>query len=188
MISASGSNPLERYSKCTLILQVIQLMNDPGPEALADPTLIMLREPHLGGTGGRLAYSGTETQETACGPRAARSSPWRHCNALGKVSLLQKLCGVRAGTHLQSTCYGRANGCHQFKTFSTDKPLLSFSDSTRANYFKTLLQDDDASNRTISTLCNCAPLFGWSSEMFAEKRTEGKVLHHSNINSLKIAH
>ena len=123
MISASGSNPLERYSKCTLILQVIQLMNDPGPEALADPTLIMLREPHLGGTGGRLANSGTETQETACGPRAARSSPWRHCNALGKVSLSQKLCGVIAGTNSQSTCYGRANGCHQFKTVSTDRPL-----------------------------------------------------------------
>lgn len=52
MISASGSNPLERCSKCTLILRVIQLMNDPGPEALADPTLIMLREPHLGGAGG----------------------------------------------------------------------------------------------------------------------------------------
>lgn len=52
MISASGSNPLERRSKCTLILRVIQLMNDPGPEALADPTLIMLREPHLGDTEG----------------------------------------------------------------------------------------------------------------------------------------
>lgn len=51
MISASGSNPLERRSKRTLILRVIQLMNDPGPEALADPTLIMLREPHLGGAG-----------------------------------------------------------------------------------------------------------------------------------------
>lgn len=90
MISASGSNPLERCSKCTLILRVIQLMNDPGPEALADPTLIMLREPHLGGTGGRLANSGTTTQEKACGPQAARSTQllsWRHCNALGKVSL-----------------------------------------------------------------------------------------------------
>lgn len=53
MISASGSNPLERCSKCTLILRVIQLMNDPGPEALADPTLIMLREPHLGDTEGQ---------------------------------------------------------------------------------------------------------------------------------------
>ncbi|KAK2893647.1 hypothetical protein Q8A73_016131 [Channa argus] len=63
MISASGSNPLERCSKCTLILQVIQLMNDPGTEALTDPTLIMLREPHLGGTVGRLANTGTMTQE-----------------------------------------------------------------------------------------------------------------------------
>lgn len=52
MISASGSNPLERASEGTLILLVIRLMNDPGPEALADPTLIMLQEPHLGGTGG----------------------------------------------------------------------------------------------------------------------------------------
>lgn len=52
MTSASGSDPLERRGKCTLILWVIQLMNDPGPEALADPTLIMLREPHLGGAGG----------------------------------------------------------------------------------------------------------------------------------------
>lgn len=73
MISASGSNPLEHGSKCTLILRVIQLMNDPGPEALADPTLIMLREPHLGGTGGRLANSGTAAPESACGPPAARS-------------------------------------------------------------------------------------------------------------------
>ena len=48
-------------------------MNDPGPEALADPTLIMLREPHLGGTGGRLANSGTAAPESACGPPAARS-------------------------------------------------------------------------------------------------------------------
>lgn len=49
MISASGSNPLERTGEGTLILLVIRLMDDPGPEALADPTLIML---HLGGTGG----------------------------------------------------------------------------------------------------------------------------------------
>lgn len=49
MISASGSNPLERAGEGTLILLVIRLMDDPGPEALADPTLIML---HLGGTGG----------------------------------------------------------------------------------------------------------------------------------------
>lgn len=55
MISASGSNPLEHCSKCTLILPVIQLMNDPGLEALADPTLIMLREPHLEGSGGDAA-------------------------------------------------------------------------------------------------------------------------------------
>lgn len=68
MISASGSNPLERCSKCTLILWVIQLMNDPAPEALADPTLIMLREPHLGGTTGCLANSGATTQERARGP------------------------------------------------------------------------------------------------------------------------
>lgn len=90
MISASGSNPLERCSKCTLILRVIQLMNDPGPEALADPTLIMLREPHLGGTGGRLANSGTTTQEKACGLQAAHSMQLQsrsHCTALGKVSL-----------------------------------------------------------------------------------------------------
>lgn len=71
MISASGSNPLERCSKYTLILRVIQLMNDPGPEALADPTLIMLREPHLAGTRGRLANSGTPTQEKDRGPQAA---------------------------------------------------------------------------------------------------------------------
>lgn len=39
---------------------VIRLMNDPGPEALEDPTLIMLREPHLGGArgGGRLLNRG----------------------------------------------------------------------------------------------------------------------------------
>lgn len=49
MISASGSDPLERGGKGTLILWVIQLMNDLDPETLADPTLIMLREPHLGG-------------------------------------------------------------------------------------------------------------------------------------------
>lgn len=73
MISASGSNPLERCTKYTLILQVIQLMNDPGPEALADPTLIMLRELHLGGTVGRLAKSETTTQEKVCCPNAARS-------------------------------------------------------------------------------------------------------------------
>lgn len=73
MISASGSNPLERCGKCILISRVIQLMNDPGPEALADPTLIMLREPHLGAAGGRLANPETTTQETACGPPEARS-------------------------------------------------------------------------------------------------------------------
>lgn len=73
MISASGSNPLERCSKYTLILQVIQLMNDPGPEALADPTLIMLRELHLGGTVGRLAKSETTTQEKVCCPNVAHS-------------------------------------------------------------------------------------------------------------------
>lgn len=64
MISASGSNPLERCSKRTFILQVIQLMNDPLPEALADPTLIILKEPNLQGTRGRLANSGAATQET----------------------------------------------------------------------------------------------------------------------------
>lgn len=57
MISASGSNPLERAGEGALILPVIRLMNDPGPEALADPTLIML---HLGGTGGRLANRGED--------------------------------------------------------------------------------------------------------------------------------
>lgn len=58
MITASGSNPLKRCCcNCTLILQVIQLMNDPGVEALADPTLIMLREPHLAATGGLLKNS-----------------------------------------------------------------------------------------------------------------------------------
>lgn len=111
MISASGSNPLERCSKCTLILQVIQLMNDPGPEALADPTLIMLREPHLGGTGGHLANSGTRTQEKACGPRAARSmqlQPSRHCNTLGKVSLYSKsMEDIIAGTDIHSTICGK---------------------------------------------------------------------------------
>lgn len=55
MISASGSNLLEHCSERTLILWVIQLMNDSGPKALADPTLIMLREPHLGGARGSLA-------------------------------------------------------------------------------------------------------------------------------------
>lgn len=60
MISASGSNPLERAGEGTLILLVIRLMNDPGPEALADPTLIMLQEPHLGGTGGRLPNRGED--------------------------------------------------------------------------------------------------------------------------------
>lgn len=53
MISASGSNPLERCSGRTLILRVIHLMNDPGPEAVADPALIMPREPHLEAPGGR---------------------------------------------------------------------------------------------------------------------------------------
>lgn len=93
MISASGSNPLERCSKCTLILWVIQLMNDPAPEALADPTLIMLREPHLEGARGCLANSGTATRENACGPHAARSTQLQsrhHCSALGKVSLHSK--------------------------------------------------------------------------------------------------
>ncbi len=91
MISASGSNPLERCSKRTLILQVIQLMNDPGPEALADPTLIMLREPHLGGTGGRLANSGTANPEKACGPQAAPvQAPLYH---LGRSEPSQQLHG-----------------------------------------------------------------------------------------------
>lgn len=58
MISASGSNPLERAGEGTLILLVIRLMDDPGPEALADPTLIIPPEPHLGGSGGRLANRG----------------------------------------------------------------------------------------------------------------------------------
>lgn len=45
--SASGSHPPERAGEATFILWVIQLMNDLHPQALADPTLIMLREPHL---------------------------------------------------------------------------------------------------------------------------------------------
>lgn len=75
MISASGSNPLERCSKSALILRVIQLMNNPGPEALADPTLIMLREPHLGGTGGTLL---TQKQRLRRRPLVHRQSvPFR---------------------------------------------------------------------------------------------------------------
>lgn len=49
MISASGSNPLQRYCGATLILWVIRVMNDPRLEVLADFTLIMLRVLHLGG-------------------------------------------------------------------------------------------------------------------------------------------
>lgn len=49
MISASGSDPLEHGGEGTFILWAVQLMNDLDPEALADPTFIMLREPHLGG-------------------------------------------------------------------------------------------------------------------------------------------
>ncbi|KAJ7992458.1 hypothetical protein DPEC_G00278760 [Dallia pectoralis] len=49
MISASGSNPLRCCGGGALILPAIRLMNDPGREALADPALIMPREPHLGG-------------------------------------------------------------------------------------------------------------------------------------------
>lgn len=71
MIPASGSNPLARRDECTLILRVIHLMNDPGPEALADPTLIMLWEPHLGGVcvcgGGGTAGGGARE----CDRRAA---------------------------------------------------------------------------------------------------------------------
>lgn len=45
-------------------------MNDPGPEVLADPTLIMLRDPHLGGTRD-IANSGTTIWEHAHGRQAA---------------------------------------------------------------------------------------------------------------------
>lgn len=74
MISASGSNPLERRGECTLILRVIHLMNDPGPEALADPTLIMLREPHLGGAGVGVCVAGVGGFErrAADSPRVAQ--------------------------------------------------------------------------------------------------------------------
>lgn len=132
MISASGSNPLERCSKYTLILWVIQLMNDPGPEALADPTLIMLREPHLGGTRGRLANSGTTTQEKVCGPQAACSTQLQskcHCFALGKVSLYSNSMEdiIAIGLASEAQVVERANVCHQFKTLSTDR-LLEESD------------------------------------------------------------
>lgn len=107
MISASGSNPLERRGECTFILRVIQLMNDPGPPALADPTLIMLREPHLGGAGrrrgggavrGRGAPLVAAAQESATGVQLAR---------LGS-----------AGRNLEAKYEDRANGCHHFRTFS----------------------------------------------------------------------
>jgi len=53
MISASGSDPLELPRRRRLHINLArrsQLMNDPpGPEALADPTLIMLREAPGGG-------------------------------------------------------------------------------------------------------------------------------------------
>lgn len=91
MISASGSNPLERCSWSALILRVIQLMNDPGPEALADPTLIMLREPHLGGTEGTLL---TQIQRRSRSP-VVQSSVFHadqsmiHCISLVKEKVLK---------------------------------------------------------------------------------------------------
>lgn len=111
MISASGSNPLEHSSKCTLILQVIQLMNDPGPEAVADPTLIMLREPHLGGTVGPLANSGdvplssctsspvqlqSESPKSLGKGEPVRQIHRRHCNLdwLQKHTLWKRQLGV----------------------------------------------------------------------------------------------
>lgn len=45
-------------------------MNDPGPEVLADPSLIMLRDPHLGGTRD-IANSGSTIWEHAHGGRGA---------------------------------------------------------------------------------------------------------------------
>lgn len=109
MISASGSDPLERRGKCTLILRVIQLMNDPGPEALADPTLIMLREPHLGGAGGDASLA----EERRLGRRRSGAQPAGLASggaSLRRVSTED----IIAGT-LKAKYEGRANGCHHFR-------------------------------------------------------------------------
>lgn len=124
MISASGSNPLERCSKCTLILRVIQLMNDPGPEALADPTLIMLREPHLGGAGGYVCVvggegSGAVAPAVAVAPVAAAAQE----SATGVQLARLGSGGDIIGRNLEAKYEGRANGCHHFRTFSADRSL-----------------------------------------------------------------
>lgn len=151
MISASGSNPLERCSKCTLILQVIQLMNDPGPEALADPTLIMLRELHLGGTVGHLANSGTTTQEKACCPNVAHSMQFQNVTiTLGKSELLQQL----HGRHHNQGGF-QSTGCGKGKWKSLSKTLSPHRKITfRATSFKILFLFfcDDASYRSLSPL------------------------------------
>lgn len=118
MISASGSNPLEHCSKCTLILRVIQLMNDPGPEALADPTLIMLREPHLGGAGGYVCVVGGEGSGAAVPVAAAAQE-----SATGVLLARLGSGGDIIGRNLEAKYEGRANGCHHFRTFSTDRSL-----------------------------------------------------------------
>ena len=110
MISASGSNPLQRCSEGTLILRVIRLMNDPGLEALADPTLIMLREPHLGGAGGHLADSGMGLRSCSCSPTgsshhsfsAGFRAPWKRGLRHGSWCLHSRE-AVMCGTSSPST-------------------------------------------------------------------------------------
>lgn len=95
MISASGSNPLKRCSKSTLILRVIQLMNDPGPEALADSTLIMLREPHLGVTRGGTLLTQEDSGEGLWSTDSEfhADQPMQHCITSVKERVLKASTG-----------------------------------------------------------------------------------------------
>lgn len=191
MISASGSNPLERCSQCTLILRVIRLMNDPGPKTLADPTLIMLREPHLESTRGCLANSGTKSRWKSC---ALRRHLNPHCYS-PRVTATSWECPSPQRTFQQRLTskvefVERAKRCHQFKTLRTNRSLeeSAFQLSSKKKLIQVLLFSVIMLQQNRSQpCCNCS-LFRLCADMFKEKKAQQAKLHQSNINTLKIAH
>lgn len=141
----ASANDLSKWQQSTGALQQvhINLVGDPVDEW---PCPRSSGRSHLnyaeGATPGR--HPGMSCYLWSNNSREGLRSTWssKHCNALGKVSLHSKsMEDIIAVTNSRCRIEERANGCHHFKTFSTDRSLeeSEFKASSKRNSFKTLL-------------------------------------------------
>lgn len=193
-LMAASANDLSKWQQSTGALQQvhINLVGDPVDEW---PCPRSSGRSHLnyaeGATPGR--HHGMSCYLWSNNSREGLRSTWssNHCNALGKVNLHSKSVeDITAVTNSRCRIEERANGCHHFKTFSTDGSLekSEFKASSKRNSFKTLLFFLWwCFQQNIFTTALIVPHYLGVLCHISERSTAVQMLHQSNINTLKIA-